>query len=73
MLRKNNIKIFDHIFPHKFTLKFLRDHSLTPCIQDVSEIRVLISIRSRGCEMKRFLYLIFYEKALQIDLKFGKN
>jgi hypothetical protein len=33
MLGKNGIKVFDHIFPHKLTLKFLGDHSLTPCIQ----------------------------------------
>jgi hypothetical protein len=32
MLGKNGIKVFDHIFPHKLTLKFLGDHSLTPCI-----------------------------------------
>jgi hypothetical protein len=32
MLGKNGIKVLDHIFPHKFTLKFLGDHSLTPCI-----------------------------------------
>jgi hypothetical protein len=54
MLRKNSIKVFDHIFPHKFTLKCLGENSLTPCIQSVSDIRVLISIRSRGCEMKGF-------------------
>jgi hypothetical protein len=27
-----SIKVFDHIFAHKLTLKFLGDHSLTPCI-----------------------------------------
>jgi hypothetical protein len=32
MLGKNGVKVFDHIFPHKLTLKFLGDHSLTPCI-----------------------------------------
>jgi hypothetical protein len=32
ILGKNGIKVFDHIFPHKLTLKFLGDHSLTPCI-----------------------------------------
>jgi hypothetical protein len=26
------IKDFDHIFPHKLTLKILGDHSLTPCM-----------------------------------------
>jgi hypothetical protein len=38
MLGKNGIKVFDHIFLHKFTLKFLGDHSLTPCIQGLSEL-----------------------------------
>jgi hypothetical protein len=32
MLGKNGVKVFDHIFLHKLTLKFLGDHSLTPCI-----------------------------------------
>jgi hypothetical protein len=31
-LSKNRIKVFAHIFPDKLTLKFLGDHSLTPCI-----------------------------------------
>jgi hypothetical protein len=31
-LSKNGIKVFDHIFPDKLTLKFSGDHSLTPCI-----------------------------------------
>jgi hypothetical protein len=34
-LSKNGIKMFDHIFPDKLTLKFLGDYSLTPCIQAV--------------------------------------
>jgi hypothetical protein len=38
MLGKNGIKVFDHIFPHKLTLKFLGEHSLTPCITDEVEI-----------------------------------
>jgi hypothetical protein len=32
MLGKNGIRVFGHIFPDKLTLKFLGDHSLTPCI-----------------------------------------
>jgi hypothetical protein len=35
MLGKNGIKVFDHNFPHKLTLKFLGDHSLSPCISHV--------------------------------------
>jgi hypothetical protein len=31
MLGKIGIKVLDHFFLHKFTLKFLGDHSLTPC------------------------------------------
>jgi hypothetical protein len=31
-LSKSGIKVFDHIFSDKLTLKFLGDHSLTPCI-----------------------------------------
>jgi hypothetical protein len=30
--KNKGIKVFDHIFPDKLTLKFLGDHSLTPCI-----------------------------------------
>jgi hypothetical protein len=33
ILGKNGIKVFDLIFPRKLTLKFLGDHSLTPCIK----------------------------------------
>jgi hypothetical protein len=40
ILGKNGIKVFDHIFPHKLTLKFLGDHSLTPCIQNEFENRL---------------------------------
>jgi hypothetical protein len=73
MLRKNSIKVIDRIFPHKFTPKFLGDNSLIPCIQGVSGIRVLISIRSRACEMKRFFYLNILRKSVPNCFKFGKN
>jgi hypothetical protein len=39
MLGKNGFKVFDHILPHKLTLKFLGDHSLTPCIVVFNDIR----------------------------------
>jgi hypothetical protein len=40
MLGKNGIKVFDHIFPHKLTLKFLGDHSRTPCIKKTQPLIV---------------------------------
>jgi hypothetical protein len=38
-LGKNGIKVFDHIFPHTLTLKFLGDHSLTPCISILVQVK----------------------------------
>jgi hypothetical protein len=38
-LSKNGIKVFDHIFPDKLTLKFLGDHSLTPCIYIMDNLK----------------------------------
>jgi hypothetical protein len=54
MLGKNGIKVSDHIFHHKFTLKFLRDHSLTPCmflyLQGVFEVEAfLLTCDSMRC------------------------
>jgi hypothetical protein len=40
MLGKNGIKVFDHIFPHKLTLKFLGDHSLTHCIYNSKNVTI---------------------------------
>jgi hypothetical protein len=42
MLGKNGIKVLDHIFPHKFTLKFLGDHSLTPCITCCGNVHLCV-------------------------------
>jgi hypothetical protein len=62
------IKVFDHIFPHKLTLKFLGDYFLTPCICSLCgnafstqrEVRFVVTNANRGrvplppCRVKAF-------------------
>jgi hypothetical protein len=58
MLGKNGIKVSDHIFPHKFTLKFLGDHSLTPCINFPGYIPKLTSFKDN---LKMYNKLMFFK------------
>jgi hypothetical protein len=63
MLGKNGVKVFDHIFLHKLTLKFLGDHSLTPCICIYSYEEKYNKIEKRH----KYTRLLFTESNENID------